>query len=93
MGGVVEERVGEAALVDEYDAKAVALGCDGAGEAGGAGANDEDVVVGMFAHGIDCMDARGSGKGAGELAAKFVGMGVKLGHEHEGFSVWSHGRA
>lgn len=57
VGGVIEERVGEATLVHENDTEAVALGCDGAGEAGRAGANDEDIVVGMFAHSIDCIDA------------------------------------
>jgi len=48
--GVVEERIGEAALVDEKDAQAGALGGDGAGKAGGAGADDEDVMQWMFAH-------------------------------------------
>ena len=45
-GGVVEKGVGEAAFVDEDDGKAGALGVDGAGEAGGAGTDDEDVVHG-----------------------------------------------
>jgi hypothetical protein len=40
VGGVVEEGVAEAALVDEDDAEAGALGVDGAGQAGGAGADD-----------------------------------------------------
>lgn len=92
VSGVIEERVGEATLVHENDPEAVALGCDGAGEAGRAGANDEDVEVGMFAHSIDCMDALELGKGADELGAKFAGMGVKLGHEDEGSAGSSQGR-
>ena len=46
--GVVEERVAEAALVDQHDVEAGALRVDGAGHAGGAGADDEEIVEGGF---------------------------------------------
>ena len=46
VGGVVEERVAEAALVDEDDVEAGALRVDGAGHSGGAGADDEEIVEG-----------------------------------------------
>jgi hypothetical protein len=84
MRRVVEERVGEAALIDKNDAQASTLRCNGAGEAGRAGPNDEDVVVGLFAHKLDCMDAWNEERVRTELAAKFVVMRVKLGHEEEG---------
>ena len=44
VGGVVEERVADAAFVDEYDAEAGFLGFNCAGEAGGPGADDQKVV-------------------------------------------------
>ena len=44
VGRIVEERVAEAALVDAGGAEAGALGFDGAGEAGGPGADHEDIV-------------------------------------------------
>ena len=46
--GVVEERVAEASLIDQQRGKAPALGLDGAGHTGGAGADDEQVVEGKF---------------------------------------------
>lgn len=42
---IVEERVAKAALIDHQRAHARALGFDGAGEAGRAGADADDVVV------------------------------------------------
>ncbi len=93
VGGVIEVRVGVSPLVLENHAEAVALGCDGAGEAGGTGANDEDVEVGVFAPRFDCMDALGRGKGADELGAKFGWMWVKLGHEDEGSAGSNQGRS
>ena len=54
--GVVEEGIAEAAFIDEDGAEAGALGFDGAGHAGGAGADDEDVENfrqgGAFGHGL-----------------------------------------
>ena len=46
---IVVERIAEAAFVDDERAQAGALGFDGAGEAGGAGADADDVV--RSAHG------------------------------------------
>ena len=43
MRGVVEERVAEAALVHQHGGEAGALGLDGAGQPGGAGADDQQV--------------------------------------------------
>ena len=65
MGGVVEEGIAEAALVDEDGAEAGALGFDGAGHAGRAGADDEDVKG--LGGGLACghvfrLDDGGSGK-------------------------------
>ena len=48
VGGVVEEGVAEAALVDEDGAEAGFLGFDGAGQAGGPGADDEQVEGGLL---------------------------------------------
>jgi len=45
---VVEERVAEAALIDENGAEAGALGFDGASHARGSGADDEDVEMFRF---------------------------------------------
>jgi hypothetical protein len=42
--GVVEEGVAETALVDHEGGESAALGLDGAGQTGGAGADDEQVV-------------------------------------------------
>ena len=50
VDGIVVERIAEAALVDDERAHAGALGFDGAGEAGGAGADADDVVG--FRHGM-----------------------------------------
>ncbi len=47
VGRVVEERVAEAALVDQHGGEAGALGFDGAGKAGGAGADDEQIGNGI----------------------------------------------
>jgi hypothetical protein len=58
--GVVEERVAEAALVDEHGGEAGALRLDGAGHAGGAGADDQQVVGcggGGVAHGLILSNA------------------------------------
>ena len=44
VGRVVVERIAEAAFVDDEGAHAGALGLDGAGKAGGAGADADDVV-------------------------------------------------
>ena len=49
--GIVKERVAEATLVDQQGGKPRALGLDGAGHAGGAGADDEQVVVGVVVGG------------------------------------------
>src|SRR6478672_4426215 len=43
VGGVVKERVAEAALVDEHGGEACALGFNGTGEAGGASSDDEQI--------------------------------------------------
>jgi hypothetical protein len=52
VGGVVEEGIAEAALVDEDRAEAGALSLNGAGHAGGTGADDEDVEG--FCGGLAC---------------------------------------
>ena len=44
VDGIVVERIAEAALVDDERAHTGALGFDGAGEAGGPGADADDVV-------------------------------------------------
>lgn len=46
VGGIVEQRVAEAAFVDQHGAEAVILGIDGAGQAGGSGSYDEYIAVG-----------------------------------------------
>ena len=72
MGGVVEERIAEAALVDEDGTEAGALRLDGAGHAGGAGADDEDVeyFCGGFCCGhVDRLDDGGGGVGVGDFPA------------------------
>src|ERR1039457_2706259 len=47
---IVEERVAKAALVDEDRGEARALRLDGAGHAGGAGADDEQIELGSKFH-------------------------------------------
>ena len=53
VGRVVEERVGETAFVDENHVETFVLRVNRAGETGGAGADDENVVQG-FLHGWRC---------------------------------------
>ena len=51
IGGVIVERVDDAALVEENDVYATALEFDAAGEAGGAGADHDDIVCNDIMHG------------------------------------------
>ena len=82
VGGVVEERVAEAALVDEDDAEAGFLGFDRAGEAGGSGADDEKVEgagrrAGRGFRGGGVHDSRlghGEGLGVGRSDGRMVEM-------------------
>jgi hypothetical protein len=70
MGGVVEEGIAEAALIDEDGAEAGSLGFDGTGHAGGTGADDEDVEY--FCWGIACGHVHRLDDGGG---AKVQGRG------------------
>jgi len=73
VGGVVEERVAEASLVDDDDAETGFLCLDGAGQAGGPGADDEQVKGRLLGRGL-----------LGGLGLRgfrgWVGHGSSLGH-------------
>jgi len=51
VGGVVEEGIAEAALVDKDGAEAGFLSFDRAGKSGGAGADNQEIEKGGITHG------------------------------------------
>ena len=76
---VVEERVADAPLVDQCHAETGALGLNGAGQAGGAGADDQNIEDGVGG-GRGVAVGQGVGVLGWDGVEGIVGHGSRLGH-------------